>query len=405
MTRLPRLAVTALTILTLAIAQPTSAIAVTADAAPTADFGPAVLTGFAKLPAATFLPASDPSGSLLGTAPVNGITPPFADQTVQGFSGIARNRDGSYDVLSDNGYGTITNSADFMLRIHRIIPDYTTHTIDVVGGITLTDPAALVPWPLTRTDRVLTGADLDVESMVKDTDGGYWLGDEFGPYLLHFDRTGRLRTAPIPLPGVHSPESAARDGVAANLNGSKGLEGIADSIDGRYLYPLLEGTVAGDTPGTLRINQFDRQSGAYTDQRWMYRLQATSNSIGDFVAVDRHRFLIIERDGGQGDDAAFKKIFLVDLSDRDHDGLADKTLVADLLAIADPQHLAGTADVFRFPFVTIETLLILNNHTLAVLNDNNFPFSAGRTPGRPDNNEFIVIELGHNLHPDPRVLR
>ncbi|GHJ48288.1 glycerophosphoryl diester phosphodiesterase [Catellatospora sp. TT07R-123] len=404
MTRLPRLAVTGLAVLTLAVALPASGSAAPADSGRTADFGPATLTGFAKLPAATFVPASDPSGSLLGAAPVNGITPPFADQPVQGFSGIARNRDGSYDVLSDNGYGNIANSADFVLRIHRIIPAFGSHTVDVVGGINLTDPNGLVPWPLTRADRVLTGSDFDVESIVKDADGGYWIGDEFGPYLLHFDRAGRLLAAPIPLEGVHAPESAARDGVTANLPSSKGFEGMAASPDGRYLYPLLEGTVAGDVPGTLRISQFDRAANAYTGRRWAYPLAATGNAIGDFIAVDKQRFLVIERDNAQGDAAAFKKIFLVDLADRDRDGLADKSLVADLLAIADPQHLGGTADVFRFPFQTIEDVLILDNRTLAVLNDNNFPFSSGRTPGQPDDDEFITIRLDRSLHADHRVL-
>ncbi|MBV1852907.1 esterase-like activity of phytase family protein [Catellatospora tritici] len=404
MTRLPRLALTGLTVLTLAVALPTSGSAAPADSGRTADFGPAVLTGFAKLPAATFVPASDPSGSLLGATPVNGITPPFADQPVQGFSGIARNRDDSYDVLSDNGYGNIANSADFVLRIHRIIPDFGTRAVDVVGGLNLTDPRGLVPWPLTRADRVLTGADFDVESIVKDADGGYWIGDEFGPYLLHFDRAGRLLAAPIPLEGVHAPESAARDGVAANLNSSKGFEGMAASPDGKFLYPLLEGTVAGDAPGTLRINQFDRAAGAYTGRRWVYPLASTANAIGDFIAVDRQRFLVIERDNAQGDAAAFKKIFLVDLADRDQDGLVDKSLVADLLAIADPQRLGGSADTFRFPFQTIEDVLILDNRTLAVLNDNNFPFSSGRTPGQPDDDEFITIRLDRSLHADHRVL-
>lgn len=35
----------------------------------------------------------------------------------------------------------------------------------------------------------------------------------------------------------------------------------------------------------------------------------------------------------------------------------------------------------------------LDARTLGVLNDNNYPFSAGRTPGQPDNNEFILIRL------------
>ena len=82
-------------------------------------FGRATLTGFAALPAATFVPASEPSGAR-SDRPVNGVTPPFADQPVQGFSGIVRRGDGTFEVLSDNGYGAKNNSADFLLRINRI---------------------------------------------------------------------------------------------------------------------------------------------------------------------------------------------------------------------------------------------------------------------------------------------
>ena len=81
--------------------------------------GRATLTGFAALPAQTFVPGSEPSGAQLGTTPINGVTPPFAGQPVQGFSGIVRRGDGSFDVLSDNGYGGKNNSADFQIgRAH-----------------------------------------------------------------------------------------------------------------------------------------------------------------------------------------------------------------------------------------------------------------------------------------------
>jgi hypothetical protein len=50
-------------------------------------------TGFASLPALTFVPGSEPSGAALGTAPVNGISAPRDYQPVQGFSGVVRNGD------------------------------------------------------------------------------------------------------------------------------------------------------------------------------------------------------------------------------------------------------------------------------------------------------------------------
>jgi hypothetical protein len=114
---------------------------------------------------------------------------------------------------------------------------------------------------------------------------------------------------------------------------------MAISPNGRTLYPMLEGTVAGDPAGTLRINEFDRVAGVYTGRLWIYQLDAPANSIGDAIAVDSHRLLVIERDQNQGDAAADKRIYLADLRDRDYDGLVDKTLVADLLNIANPHRL------------------------------------------------------------------
>ncbi|GAA3294315.1 esterase-like activity of phytase family protein [Dactylosporangium vinaceum] len=365
-------------------------------------FGTATLTGWAALPAATFVSASDPSGALLGGTPSNGVTPPFDDQPIQGFSGIVKNGDGTFDVISDNGYGNKANSGDFVLRIHHLAPDYSTKTVDVLGGINLTDPNRYVPFALTRPDRVLTGADFDIESIQRVKDGSYWIGDEFGPYLLHFDRAGRLLQAPIPLPGVRAPENPEG---SPNLNSSKGFEGMAQSPDGRTLYPLLEGTVAGDPAGTLRFNEFSLVKQQYTGKVYTYQLEDPANSIGDAIAVDDDRFLIIERDNGQGATAKFKKIYMADKRDRNRDGKMDKTVVADLMHIADPRHLFGPADVFTFPFQTIEDVVILDDRTLGVVNDNNFPFSSGRTPGRPDDDEFITIRLTDNLHADKRFLK
>ena len=362
---------------------------------------PPTLTGFASLPALTFVPGSEPSGAALGTTPVNGIAAPWDDQPVQGFSGVLPNGDGTYDVLSDNGYGNKANSADFLLRIQKIGPVVATGKVDVLGGVNLTDPAALVPFPLTRADRVLTGADFDVESIVRAKDGTLWIGDEFGPWLLHFDRGGKLLAAPIPLPGVRAPENPAGN---PNLPGSKGFEGMAHSPDGKHLYPLLEGTVAGDTPGDLRFNEFDLRSAAYTGKRWTYRLESPANAIGDAIPVDANRFLVIERDNNQGDAAALKRVYLADRRDRNHDGVMDKTLVVDLLKITNPRGVGGFGREFRFPFVTIEDVALLDGRTLAILNDNNFPGSSGRTPGVADDNEFITVKLPTSLNPDPRVL-
>lgn len=127
---------------------------------------------------------------------------------MQGFSAILNNDDGSFMVMSDNGFGSLENSADYHLRVYTIRPDFETPangsgTILVKGFIELHDPDQHIAFAITNdfTDqRILTGADFDIESIQKTPDGSLWFGDEFGPFLLHTDASGRVLEPPIPLP-------------------------------------------------------------------------------------------------------------------------------------------------------------------------------------------------------------
>jgi hypothetical protein len=378
----------------------------------------AELVGRSVLPAETYRPGSAPSGFFTGTtAP---IAAPFPGQPVQGFSGVHRNADGSYLVMSDNGFGNKANSPDFELRVHRIVADPGSGVTTVTdGGFGLSDPDRLIPWTTWRDggcaaapslpagyacpapDRVLTGWDFDIESFQVAPDGTFWFGEEFGPFLLHTDAAGRLLAAPVPTPGVASPSNPTLPpGGVANLANSKGYEGLAISSDGRTLYPLLEGPVAEDVAAGLAADlrifevKVDRRGRArFTGDLWRYRMEHPGNAIGDLIAVNDDQFLVIERDGGSGPTARFKAVFLVDLRDRDGDGYVDKDLLVNLMAVPDPGGVGGFGAFFPFPFVTIESVEIVDPHTLAILNDNNFPGAGGRAPDRPDENELILIRL------------
>ena len=127
----------------------------------------------------------------------------------------------------------------------------------MLGGFGLSDPDRLLPFPLTRADRRLTGADLDPESFQRMPDGTFWFGEEFGPALVHTDAQGRVLETPVVPEGVRSPDSPVLAGQQPTIASSKGFEGMALSPDGRTLYPLLEGPVTGDDPQTLRMWSFD----------------------------------------------------------------------------------------------------------------------------------------------------
>ena len=181
------------------------------------DAGAAELVGRAVLPAQTF--AKGPTSGQYITGAAGGITPPFVDkQPVQGFSAISDLGDGSFLVMSDNGFGNLQTSADYNLRVYRIRPDFETARggsgrIDVKSFIELSDPYQRVAFPIVNhfsRQRVLTGADFDIESMQRAKDGTLWFGDEFGPFLLHTDARGVLLEPPIPLPDFDQPGALVR---------------------------------------------------------------------------------------------------------------------------------------------------------------------------------------------------
>ncbi|WP_448269823.1 esterase-like activity of phytase family protein [Nostoc sp. DSM 114159] len=193
----------------------------------------------------------------------------------------------------------------------------------------------------------------------------------------------------------------------ANLAGSKGFEGGAINASKTKLYFLLEGTVQGDTPGALRINEFDLASHKYSDRKLYYRLDNPSNSIGDLAVINDNEYLVIERDNNQGAAAKFKRIYKVDLSKTDSNGYVAKEEVADLLNIQDPNDLNGDGKTnFDFPFQTIENVLVVDKNTILVANDNNYPFSTGRPGNDPqnpviDNNEILLLKLEKPLNLAP----
>ncbi|MBC6436347.1 glycerophosphodiester phosphodiesterase [Nostoc sp. HG1] len=236
-------------------------------------------------------------------------------------------------------------------------------------------------------------------------------------FFTDFAGTGKAARDFVTQEFVRSPDnpafanlSAADKIKSANLPGSRGFEGMALNATGDKLYAMLEGALVSDSnQNRLLINEFDLKTEQYTGKTFSYRLNAPGRAIGDLTAINDHEFIVIERDNGQGNasDPAFtnparsKKLYKIDLNVIDQDGFVEKELIADLLNISDPQGIGGNGTkngVFTFPFVTIEDVLPIDAQTLLVINDNNYPFSVGRTAGQSDSSEFIQIKLSQPLN-------
>jgi hypothetical protein len=413
---------------------------------------PATLAEHAVLPAQTFAaaPADAPfmftvSGRYAGSgeqanvridqlyaipSATSGLARPFPGQPVQGFSGIRSLGDGTFLVLTDNGFGARATSPDTLLMFHHVRPDWENGTVAVLETTFLRDPDGHVPFRIVNEstpERYLTGADFDPES-IQPVGDRYWIGDEFGPYLIEIDAEGVVQSFHETLvDGIayRSPENhnvlmpAGPDMPMPEFNArrSRGYEGMAVSPDGATLYPMLEGSPWVAEEGAyleiggkfvLPIFEFDPATGTWGDTVRYYQIEDFGHSLGDFNMIDENRALIIERDGGQGNaaegwpenPAMFKRIYLVDLSDTTADGVVRKIGYIDLMNIQDPDGvaLAGTRDgVFTFPFETIEDVDMVDETHIVVADDNNFPNSTGRAEGVADNNEFILLDVADFL--------
>lgn len=384
---------------------------------------------------------ADELGSVAGKDGIRptGLALPFNGQPMQGFSGIKAMEDGTFWSLSDNGFGNKLNSTDAMLMLHHLKIDWDAGKVEALKTVFLSDPDRKAPFPIVMEGsdtRYLTGGDFDVESIQPVADG-FWVGEEFGPYLLKFDTAGKLVDV-IPTTvddkPVLSPDNPtltlqadpSKPTPAFNLKRSGGYEGLALSKDGTKLYGLLEGPLWTDSETVeqadghpaLRIVELDVASKSWTGRSWLYPLAEGGLAIGDFNMLDDKAALVIERDNGAGAlgkacadpkepkpdcfavGSKLKRVYKIEMSDENAGKAVRKIGYIDLLKIADPDNRkrqGGGEGYYDMPFVTIENVDRVDETHIIVGNDNNLPFSAGRSLDMADDNEFVLLEVGEFL--------
>ncbi|MFG6653264.1 esterase-like activity of phytase family protein [Scandinavium sp. M-37] len=244
---------------------------------------------------------------------------------------------------------------------------------------------------LSDTLKTLTGDNrgLDTEGITPDGKGGFWLCDEYGPFIVNVDGKGKILA-------IHGPQ--ALDGEKSIAGGlpniikwrqpNRGFEGITRMPDGRII-AAVQSTLDIDGKSKkkalfTRLVSFDPATGKTAMYGYPIDDVYDKNSdakIGDIVALDDHHILLIEQ-GGDNNDVMRNNIYKVDLSKAsdlsafDKPGeypefdsadqlatrgitLASKTLAVDLRKLGWQQEKA-------------EGLALIDSKTLAVANDNDF---------------------------------
>lgn len=172
-------------------------------------------------------------------------------------------------------------------------------------GETITDLSGTV-LPCTDTG-------YDPEGLVALRDGTFWVSDEYGPFITHFDRTGRQI-------GRLSPFDRSLPRELANRVPNKGMEGLTVTPDGHTLVGIMQSALQqpdltkkpGNVP-PVRIVTIDLRT--LVEHEYLYLLDDpadTSSAVSEITALSDHTFVVDERDG-KVEPGAFKRLYVADL--------------------------------------------------------------------------------------------
>jgi hypothetical protein len=308
------------------------------------------LVGAGRIPANL----RDKFGETFGSGSGLAVDPKSWTRTPTGYEGI-------FYMLPDRGYN-VSGTSDYRARLNKLS----------VSFKPLTDPAA-VPVAerqktivATLTDTILltdsagealTGLDpseggiraaangfpdlpqaangrvsIDAESLALLPDGGFFIGDEYGPYVYRFAATGRLVSAIRP-PEAFIPKRKGKDNFSSNNPGpgasapeppnpdsgrqnNQGFEGMSLTPGGKFLVAVLQsatrqdGGNAAETRRYARLLSYDISD---LDRPRLVRehvvpLPVFDTSDGkkrvaaqsELLALDETHFLLLCRDSGNG---------------------------------------------------------------------------------------------------------
>lgn len=212
---------------------------------------------------------------------------------------------------------------------------------------------------------------VDSESLCLDRDRTIWVGDEYGPDVLHFRSDGKLIERLKPMQGL--PETL----IKRSLN--RGFEGVA-CING-HVYPILQSAlkIAGEDPKKVPMLDYEISKKKVV-ATYYYPLENEKNIIGDLHAIDGGRFVAIEQNGKTGE-KAFRHLYLFDPNKT---GADQKIDLIDLHAAGyDVEKAEGLA-------VSGDDILLVSDNDFGL--NGELDFKTGRIPldGRKTVFAFIL---------------
>ena len=161
----------------------------------------------------------------------------------------------------------------------------------------------------------------DSEGLVAMADGTFWVSDEYGPLITHFDATGLELQRLSPFDGSLPVELSHR-------RSNRGMEGLTVTPDGSMLVGVMQSALEQpdhfEQPGVLadptkvapaRIVTYHIAPSVTREYLYMLNNPNTNNKVvtSEITALSNTEFLVDERDNGFPPSAS-KKVYRIDLT-------------------------------------------------------------------------------------------
>ncbi len=268
---------------------------------------------------------------------------------------------------------------------------------------------------------------IDPEGLAIAKDGTFWISDEYGPHIIHFDANGntieRINPFGNGLGGRKIPP------VYKYRRPNRGMEGLTLTKDENYLVGMMQSPLLNPdksvqkTSKTVRILFYDIKSGAAKE--YIYILESTSTAVSEIVALTNNTFLVLERDGNTpgADQNNFKKIYKIDVTNatnvttNDENGkmingktieqLTVDELIASGITPVKKEEVFDIMSIPNYPHDKPEGVVVINSKTIAIINDDDFGVQGTGTyqqklmpllGNKPDMNILYFVKLTKDLY-------
>ncbi len=245
---------------------------------------------------------------------------------------------------------------------------------------------------------------LDGEGLVALSDGTFWVSDEYGPHIVHFDAEGK-EISRINAFADDTRSSLKLPKEFAKRRPNRGMEGLAVTPDEKTLVGIMQSTMRNPDKNVqkqdvTRIVTVNLASGKIA--QYLYKQEKPQNSNSEIVALSNNEFVLIERDGAfaRAKPEAMKRIYKIDLrTGTDLEGVTAEGTTQDetlgllingktieqtvqeggweaLAAVGikpvEKELVIDMVKEVNYPHDKMEGLWIINDHTIGVLNDDDF---------------------------------